>query len=215
MKALCKLEHKAIAPFIIWLFHISAIIGITLGFQEWFISLTPLNLSILMLLTVIYFPIRNKRAISIFLLFIILGFFAEWVGVNYDFLFGVYIYGDNLGPKLGGVPYFIGINWAILTFVTAAISSAFFKKIWLKIVFSSLLMVFLDYFMETSAPIFDFWYFDLGYAPLQNYIAWFLIASLLQFIFHLSKISGAFTFSLHLYVAQLVFFIYFHVFYSL
>ena len=35
-------EHYAIG--ILWLFQFSAIVGIVLGFQDWFIEKTPLNL---------------------------------------------------------------------------------------------------------------------------------------------------------------------------
>lgn len=54
------------------------------------------------------------------ILVFLLGFTAEWVGVQKGWLFGVYHYGSNLGPKLAGVPLIIGINWAMLTLATGA-----------------------------------------------------------------------------------------------
>ncbi|MFT5168751.1 MAG: putative membrane protein, partial [Saprospiraceae bacterium] len=66
-----------------------------------------------------------------------------------------------------------------------------------------------------SAPIFDFWRFENGIAPLKNYIAWFGIAILFHFIFQSLKLKGDTKLAYHLYAAQLIFFIYFYGFYSL
>lgn len=99
--------------------------------------------------------------------------------------------------------------------ITGVISNHISSRIVTRATTGAVLMVFLDFFMETSAPIFDFWIWDIGYAPLQNYIAWFGVALLLQFIFQISKITGDLAISLHLYGAQLIFFIYFYGFYSI
>jgi len=36
--------------------------------------------------------------------------------------------GDNLGLKLGGVPLMICVNWAVLTIITADLSSLLHKN---------------------------------------------------------------------------------------
>ena len=66
---------------------------------------------------------------------------------------------NNFGSKLDGVPYLIGVYWALLTFVTAAIVDYTEWSRKFKIITSALLMVLLDFLMEFSAPIFDFWEF--------------------------------------------------------
>ncbi|MEM9867256.1 MAG: carotenoid biosynthesis protein, partial [Bacteroidota bacterium] len=97
---------------IIWLFHISGILGIALGFKEWFLTKTPMNLSICLLLFFWVFPIDTFKKIIAFFLFFGIGMFSEWLGVNYGLLFGRYAYGANFGPKLDGVPWLIGCFWA-------------------------------------------------------------------------------------------------------
>jgi putative membrane protein len=201
---------RTISIFIIWLFHLSAIVGISMGFQEWFIPKTPLNLLIIAVLLVINFPITNKLTLTISVVFIVVSFFVEWVGVHFGFLFGSYRYGENLGIKFFGVPPLIGINWMVLIFCTAAIANKIAKQTFLKVVAGATLMVFIDFFIETSAPPFDFWIWELEAAPLRNYVSWFFVSLILHAVYHRFKIKGDFVFSFHLFAAQLAFFIYFY-----
>ncbi|MGB5818077.1 MAG: carotenoid biosynthesis protein [Saonia sp.] len=209
-----KEKKTSIAIALVWLFHISAIIGISLGYLEWFINKTPFNILLFSSLFLIIYPLDTFKKFIAFAIFFVGGMFAEWLGVNYGILFGAYTYGANLGPKLDGVPFLIGINWSVLTFITATIASHLVKKVWLKMICASILMVLLDYFMEHSAPLFDFWTFQGNIAPLENYVTWFIIALLFQILLHLFKIKGNKLFSVHLYLSQLVFFVYFFMYYS-
>ena len=202
-------NHKAISIATLWVFHIAAVLGVTMGFKDWFISKTPLTLTLMLIVLIVYFPISTRKYWILAGLIFCLGFLAEWIGVKYGILFGKYRYGSNLGLKLDEIPLMIGVNWTILVLITGVISGALTRRKWLRILIASVLMVFLDYFMETSAPIFDFWIWDIGHAPLQNYIGWFSVAVILQFLFQSFKIAGDLTISVHLYVAQLLFFTYF------
>ncbi len=193
---------------IIWLFHISALIGITLGHVDWFIEKTPFNLCLCLVLFLWVYPIRSTNHIVAFLIFFVGGMLAEWIGVKYGMLFGTYKYGSNFGPKIDGVPYLIGTYWALLTFITASISDYFTKSKKTKIVIAAALMTLLDYFMEHSAPRFDFWEFEAGMATIKNYMTWFLLALLFQGVLRYLKVSGHRFFSLNLYAAQFVFFVY-------
>lgn len=206
-------EHyiQLVAILLIWLFHVSGIIGISVGFKEWFISKTSLNLLCCTLIFFVVFPMDTKKKWGLFGLFFFIGMFVEWLGANYSLLFGSYDYGTNLGWKLDGVPYFIGINWALLTFVSGIIAQKLHHSLFLQAAIGAALMVGLDYFMEQSAPSFDFWSFG-EHVPLSNYVTWFVIAYLFQLVFQGLKIKGNLPLSLHLFLAQLVFFAYFTLF---
>lgn len=197
--------------FLIWLFHISGLLGIYFGDQDWFIVKSPLNLSVSLIIFIWLYPINTIKKISVFGIFFLLGMFAEWLGVNFGVLFGNYSYGENLGFKLSGVPYLIGTYWALLTFITAEIAKKLVANRWAKITTGSLLMVFLDFLMEKNAPAFDFWQF-IGVIPLENYITWFLIGFLMHLIFEKSKLEGNSQLSIHLYCAQVIFFSFFYIF---
>ncbi|MEN1784911.1 MAG: carotenoid biosynthesis protein [Bacteroidota bacterium] len=194
--------------FLIWLFHLSGAIGITWGYKDWFIEKTWLNLMACVLIFAFCYPMNTSRKWLIFGLFFGIGMFVEWLGANFSLLFGSYDYGNNLGPKIDGVPLFIGINWALLTFITAALVTKPGPYGSLRALGGAALMVFLDFFMEKSAPIFDFWSFG-PHVPLENYITWFVIAFVLHLILFRSRLKGNRIICLHLYLAQLAFFAYF------
>ena len=153
---------------IIWLFHISAIIGISLGNLDWFIEKTPINLGLSFFLFLLVYPIDNFKKIAALVLFFSGGMLAEWLGVNHQILFGEYFYGHNFGPKLDGVPYLIGAYWAILTFITASILDYTALTYRIKVIGAAGLMVLLDFFMEKSAPVFHFWTFEGVCLPLKT-----------------------------------------------
>ena len=197
----------AVAIGIIWLFHISGLLGIFMGFESWFIPKTPVNLLINGILFLMAFPVRNRWSLLLFLIFAFAGMAAEWIGVHTGWLFGEYAYGDNLGPKLYAVPLLIGLNWAVLGMICGAISKRVTDRPLLGILLGACLMTGLDMAMEPVAPLFDFWSFSSEFAPLKNYICWFGLSFGMQWAYWASGIEGNFRFSLNLLLAQLVFFV--------
>jgi putative membrane protein len=201
--------------FLLVLFHLSAIIGISLGYREWFVEKTAFTLLLSFILLIWNFPLETTKKWLLVGVFFFSGMLAEWIGVNTGLLFGDYAYGENMGPKLDGVPYFIGIYWAVLTFITGSISCKVSQKMPIRIFTGASLMVLLDYAMETSAPIFDFWTFEGGTAPIENYITWFIVAALLHLLYQKAQPQGSFKFSISLYLVLLMFFGYFYVYFNL
>ncbi|WP_350287599.1 carotenoid biosynthesis protein [uncultured Croceitalea sp.] len=209
------LKRHIIGPyagiFVIWLFHISGILGIYFGDTEWFTTKTPLNLIISLAIFIWLFPINTKEKWILLILFTIVGMLVEWLGVTYGLFFGNYSYGSNLGVKLDGVPYLIGFYWALLTFITAEIVKRLGISGWLKIGLGALLMVGLDFLIEQNAPTFDLWQFE-GHVPIDNYISWFVIGFVLHTILDNIKVEGNQSVSIHLYMAQVIFFTFFYFF---
>lgn len=204
--------QNSIAIFLVWLFHVSAVIGIFLsGTTEWFISKTPLNLLLCFALLAWVFPLNTTKKISLFAIFFLTGMIAEIIGVQTGILFGDYIYGENLGVKFLGVPFMIGVNWALLTFISGSMAGKWFSSLPVRVLTGVSLMLALDFFMEGVAPEFDFWEFSGGEAPFYNYICWGGLALLMQAAYHYYDISGNYRFSAHLYLAQLLFFLTFFI----
>lgn len=171
-------QKTQISIFILWLFIVSGIIGIISPAKDWFLLQTPLNLSIAFILILIHLEVINKKSLIALSIPFFLGFTCEALGVNFGLLFGSYDYGENLGFKIVGVPFMIGINWVILTVVTADFSKKLTNHRWKRVFLGALFMTILDSLIEVSAPRFDFWEFQGGIVPAQNYIAWFCIASI-------------------------------------
>ncbi|MDM9630728.1 carotenoid biosynthesis protein [Robiginitalea aurantiaca] len=193
--------------FLIWLLHLSGLIGILSGHSEWFVTKTPLNLLLMTLLFIWIFPLNTRRKVLLFAFICASGIAAEWIGVHTGLLFGSYHYGGNLGPKLDGIPYLIGINWALLSFCSGCVSSDLPLPKGARILFGSLLLVGLDFFMEGMAPRLDFWTFEGGTPPLWNYTCWFILSVLFLWGYEKIGIKGDRLFSIHLLSAQFVFFI--------
>lgn len=201
-----------IAIGVLWLFHLSGIIGISLGFQDWFASRTPLNLLIMFIALIGFYPMNSIKKWGLFFCFGVLGILAEYLGVTFGLFFGEYTYGENFGLKIYGVPLLIGVNWALLTFICGAVANKMSDNVFLKSLLGTFMMLLLDLFMEKVAPIFDFWEFTGGYAPIDNYIAWGVISFIFHLVYHGFRIKGNFQISLHLYLVQLIFFSYFYVY---
>ena len=190
---------------LIWLFHVSGIIGIIYSDASWFIKATPLNLMLSFILLLLNIE-RSKKTLLLVLLCFFVGMLAEIIGVKYGFIFGKYTYGEALGPKFMEVPFMMGIVWCILVFITGFIVQLFFETTWARIIVGIGLMLFLDLVMEPVAPILDFWTFESGLASFNNYIGWAVIAFPLQFTFHKAKLHIDGSFAFHLYFLQFLFF---------
>lgn len=106
----------------------------------------------------------------------ILGFFSEWIGVHTGLLFGRYWYGMNLGPKLSGVPFIIGINWAMLTILASGIAVKWTKNLTFQALIAAALMTGIDVLMEPVAIRNDYWHWHNGFIPLYNYLCWFVVS---------------------------------------
>ncbi len=199
--------NKKISIGIIWLFHLSGLMGLLYIDKNLFASLTPLNLFISStLLFVNQKSLKKKEIIVVFLIFSI-GMIAEILGVNYGLIFGKYDYGDNLGLKLLDVPLLIGLNWVVLTFICGSISNHFMKNKYISIVVGIILMLIIDLTLEPIAPILDYWEFSGSIAPTQNYIGWAFTSLLTLSIYQFFYSKKEFTFSINLFLAQLLFFV--------
>ena len=205
MKESLNFKTKA-SLFIIWLFAISGIIGVSSSAQDWFLSLTPLNLLLTLAMVLWHIKQYNFKVIVALAIPFILGFVAEALGVNFGLIFGTYVYGENLGFKLFGVPLMICINWTLLTVTSADITKYISKNIVISSLIGALLMTGLDVILEVSAPRFDFWEFESGVVPLQNYLGWFVTAFIAHLGYQSFKVETSKVISWHVLVTIILFF---------
>jgi putative membrane protein len=208
-------KKENISIFIIWLVTISGVIGIWLGHGDWFLPKTIFNLSLGAAILIWNFPLKNGwKSLVIWSAVYLIGMIAEIIGTKTGILFGNYSYGNNLGPKIIGVPPLIGINWIVLTFLTATIARRVIHFKWLSIICGALLMVGLDFFIEPIAPIFDFWSWDEGFAPLKNFIHWFIVSLLMQAVVYDELPEKNHYLPIHHFASQVLFFTFFYAIYK-
>ncbi len=203
-----KANKKNISIFIIWLVHISGFLGMLFYDLDFFAGFTSVNLILMSIILFFNFKLNSRRQILSILLIFLIGMITESLGVNYGLIFGDYEYGNNLGLKLFGVPFLIGINWVILTAISANI--AFFltknKNILSTIIIGALLMLAMDFVMEPIAPKLDMWRFKNLIVPPSNYIGWLIIGLLTQTIYNLLFREKEVIVSINLYAAFFLFF---------
>lgn len=200
--------NKKVSIIIIWLFHLSGLLGLLYIDKNLFASLTPLNLFIST--TLLFVNQTNATKMKFFIVFTIffVGMIAEILGVQYGLIFGNYDYGNNLGLKLLGVPILIGFNWVVLTVICGSISSKIFKKSKiLSVIFGITLMLLIDITLEPIAPVLDYWEFSGSKAPLQNYIGWGITSLVTQTLYQYFYKTKEFIFSVNLFIAQFLFFL--------
>ncbi len=204
-----KANKKNISIFIIWLVHISGLLGMVFYDLDFFAGYTSLNLFLMSIILFANIKLNNKNQIFALLLIFLIGMLSEFIGVNYGLIFGEYIYGNNLGFKLFGVPFLIGLNWVILTVICANIASILIKNnsIILIIILGTLLMLFVDFVMEPIAPKLDLWKFKNLVVPTSNYIGWLIISILTQTIYNIQFKEKEFKLSFNLYTAIFIFFV--------
>lgn len=193
--------------FLIWLFSISGIFGIlSEEHSDWFLSMTPLNLLLTFVILILNIEELKPKIIIALSIPFFLGFITEALGVNYGLIFGSYVYGENLGYKIVGVPLMICVNWALLTAVTADVASYFSKNKIVTAFVGGTLMTVLDLLLEVSAPRFDFWEFEGGVVPLQNYIGWLVTAFIAHLGYQYFNVKTNKTISWHILISIALFF---------
>ena len=169
----------------IWVVSIIYVVGIA-GFlipelNPLFLKLTPWNLIAAFVIAWIFHKKWELSHVLTILGLGVAGFFVEFIGVKPGVIFGSYSYGSTLGAKWQGTPYLIGLNWAALILYTSSIFAGAVKSNLGRSILAAAVMTLYDFFMEPVAMKYDFWDWKDGIIPIQNYVAWFLIA----LVFHL------------------------------
>ncbi len=192
------------------LFYSIGITGILLPIHPDFILLTPANLLVSLAIVLAFHRPWRRSFIVFLLLCYLIGFGAEWLGVQTGLLFGSYTYGSVLGPKAGGTPLIIGINWILVTYSSAMLVQALSggrHAWWLRALLSALLMVGLDVLIEPVAVQQGFWSWAGEEIPLQNYLGWMAVAFPLQLAYHKKVEAETNYVAAALFILQLIFFL--------
>ncbi len=176
-------ENLSVATLI--LFYFVGIVGLTLPIRDAFVLFSPFNLLLSLGLVLYNHKEWTKQFIAVSAFCFLGGYAAEVIGVQTGMLFGNYEYGQSLGFKILDVPIILGVNWLMLIYASAMVVHLFFKRfpLLLKAALATFFMVALDILIEPVAMQLDFWSWENGVIPLQNFIGWFVVAYVLQIAF--------------------------------
>ncbi len=197
--------------FLCLLFHVSGAVGMVFFSRETFVSMTPLNLSIMFVLLLINGSSFSKPLMLGFIISFFTGLFAEMIGVHTGLLFGNYSYGDAMSVKLMNVPILIGINWFVVVFCSYVIVTRYLPVSIGPVATSALAALMttgFDWLMEPVAVTLGFWSWQDAHIPIFNFICWFVISFLLIRVFIRIKVPTANPFALYLLLIQAAFFLF-------
>lgn len=204
-----KFDKIKICSFLVVLFHAVGLAGFLIpDFEQLFIRLVPFHLLLMLLLLVVTADDKSTSLKIFALLVYVLGFLIELIGVNTGLIFGGYTYGSALGIKLWATPLMIGVNWMILVYSAGIFLEKF--KIGSNVLFSifgALILTGIDFLIEPVAVRFDYWSWDQGVIPVQNYIGWYLFSFLLFMLFRKMNFRKENNVAILLLVVQTIFFL--------
>lgn len=161
---------------ILIIFHIVGLVGLSGKDAMTFALLTPFNLLLSAFLLGLHHGALHKRFIGVALAVYATGVLVEWFGTNTGMLFGNYRYGAALGFKVDGTPLIIGVNWLLLVYCVSVIVQELRLPFIAQAMLGAALMTGLDVIIEPIAMRYDFWQWENDIVPLQNYLAWFVVA---------------------------------------
>lgn len=170
---------------IIILFHLVGLVGLSVpASRALFLQIVPYHLLLMVLVIFLNHKSISSRFGIFGLILFFSGFAVEWIGVHTGWLFGNYSYGNTLGYKVLSIPLMIGVNWFLLIYATGvAMQRSRVKSAFFRVIEGALILVILDVLIEPVAIKFNYWHWFRGTIPLKNYICWFLVSSVLLYVF--------------------------------
>lgn len=190
------------------IFYTVGVVGLSIEeYRSNFLSLSFFNLALSFVLLLIGRNLHSLRLyVFIFFAFMV-GVGVELIGVHTGYLFGDYAYGESLGVKFYDVPIIIGINWGMLVIISASVAQRFQMNKYLQAVVASLFMLLLDVLIEPVAVVSDYWTWEGDVIPLFNFVCWFGVALLLQFVYFGLNLAEKNKVAAALYCIQFMFFL--------
>ncbi len=181
-------------------------IGLSLGYEDWILPLTPFLMIISLLLILVFQQADSKWVWLVTGTLAVVMYIVELLGVHTKAIFGEYSYGMTLGFNILGAPPVIGINWMMLAFASRAAAAKLLKNKWVIALTAAVLMTLLDLLIEPMAPAMDMWYWAGGSPPVLNFVSWFLFAFGLQLCLNALKPKDNNSVAIFVYILQLLFF---------
>jgi uncharacterized membrane protein len=120
------------------------------------------------------------------LLVILLSLAIETLGAMTGFPFGAYTYTDHFGPVLGVVPLVIPLAWHVVLTSSLFLVRGLAPHLprWGEALAAGFLATLYDAILEPFATLTrDYWHWRHSAVPLQNYVAWLVVGTLLIGLF--------------------------------
>jgi len=203
------MKERLLIIFIALMYAIGLLAHLFFPTLPWMLRLTPFVLFMLGLIAL--FPVIQEKQPKIWLWCIftyLFTFFLEVIGLATGGIFGPYIYGDTLGFQLWGVPAVIGFNWLLVILGSVNFANQLVKHTLLSTFLVGVLTVVFDYVMEPIAVKLNYWRWYTAFIPVENYIAWFLVAFFTAGIYNWGKLKIHTKLPMMYFLIQFLFFLF-------
>ncbi|MCX8011395.1 MAG: carotenoid biosynthesis protein [Ignavibacteria bacterium] len=177
------------------------------------LTLTPLALLIINLVILISF-LGDIKLLFWSIIVFLFTFIFEVIGVRTKLIFGDLMYGKILGFKLLDIPLIVAFNWTLIIISTLKIARFITKDNFGSAIIASIIVVILDFFLESASIKLGYWSWKDGVIPFHNYFVWFLYSLLISLMLNKLKVRIEPAITVHFFVLQLIFLITFS-FYSI
>ncbi len=132
------------------------------------------------LLYLVYRRNGDARLCAWLLFAYLVTFLTEVAGVATGAVFGSYQYGPTMWWQGWGVPFVIALNWAVLVLAANDLVDRFLSSPWLGAALAGIIVAGYDFFIEPVAIQLDYWQWEGGGIPVQNYLAWAAVGFLIS-----------------------------------
>jgi len=164
--------------------HLVGMVAFQTPLKDLFLLFTPLTLMLSFYGIFAFMQGDSQQRLLLFITVWALGYGVEVLGIQTGFPFGEYSYGNVLGIKLFDTPLIIGINWFIMFAGSAYASQKLKINFILQAAVAASLMTITDLFLEPVAIEYGFWTWEQISVPVSNYVAWWVIAFIIQCVYH-------------------------------
>jgi len=202
-------QHKEdIFIFVLYSFYAVGIVGhVFEKTYPYMMVLTPFVLLVFGLAVLLSTTDLDYKLLLWCLVAYVFTFSVETLGVQSGMIFGQYHYGNTLGIKLVDVPLVIGFNWVIVVLGAIAIARRISSKKLHSALLAALFTVGFDVPLEIVAVNLDYWHWTQGFVPMQNYVAWFVVAFIVALSFNYLSLKIKGKVIIHYFVIQFIFFV--------
>jgi len=200
--------NERLAIGVLAIIYLVGFLGIGLELYPALVWLTPLNL-LISIGTALAFEKLDIKPVLVFCLLVFgIGYGIEVAGIQTGKIFGVYQYGDILGPKLWDTSLMIGVNWVLVTYCTGYSVNALAPRMHgsLKVAIGASMLLILDYIIEPVAIKWGMWTWATEEVPLQNYLAWWIIGLVMMGLFFYTFEQKTNKVAVSVLMLQLIFF---------
>lgn len=177
------LKENKVVLFLIIMYLVGIVGHLVLSTRELMITLTPFTLLLTGGIVAFNSFFRSGMAFIYWgVITYLITFLLEVIGVKTGLVFGGYEYGGALGFRFLEVPVIIGFNWVLVILGAISICKSLTKNVFVISLSSALLSVIFDFFLEPVAVRLGYWNWEQIAIPMQNYLAWFIIAFIFSIV---------------------------------